>query len=367
MLFKYGKAVTGDLFYDRTSMQKKVKQYIKAEQSFMLKGPRRYGKTSLIKHVFKDSNKQYFYTDFRKTPRLEVYNDKLIDYIYSLTGIKAALLNLRDNVMGFLRDNKTTIGINLELFEASIELFTKEKIPEEERLINALEMLEKFANDLNITVYIIMDEFQDVLRFNTNKEIKILEILRGAMQHHDNVCYSFLGSHMTLMTEIFENKTSPFYNFCRKLVLDSFDIDEIIPELENAFKKVNAFFDNLDDLKKVLIKLKGHPANTIMVMQNLELQLDTMDIELFRKDNIDAAYNEAFEECNDLISEYIKEINQKEHLHDVIYRMANNEPQELDSKSIYQKYSYLVDMGYIRKISPGKYEIIDGFLAEALK
>jgi len=69
---------------------------------------------------------------------------------------------------------------------------------------------------------------------------------------------------------------------------------------------------------------------------------------------------------SDLISEYIKEIKTKEHLHDVIYRMASGESQILDANSLRQKRAYLVDMGYIRRKSRGVYEIIDGFLKDEL-
>jgi len=81
---------------------------------------------------------------------------------------------------------------------------------------------------------------------------------------------------------------------------------------------------------------------------------------------IQKAYNEAREEMSDLISEYIKEIKTKEHLHDVIYRMASKESQVLDANSLRQKRAYLIDMGYIRRKERGVYEIIDGFLEDEL-
>jgi len=366
MLFQYGKAVSGNFFYDRNRAQAEVKKLLKSKQSFMLKAPRRYGKTSLIKQVLSKNEIDYFYIDLRKIPRLELFNEKLIDYIYSQVGIKGFLQKIKGNIIGFLREHKATIKINVELFEASVELFTREDISECERLVDALDMAEKFADDLGRTFYIVMDEFQDIKRHGC-KKMDVLEMMRGVMQHHDSMCYIFLGSHMTMMTEIFENKKSPFFNFCRKINLKAFDIDEIADELIDAFKTKQAVFENSNDLKAVLHRLKGHPANTMMVMQNLEFAVDDMEVKLISRADVEGAYQLAFEECTDLIGEYLREIQTKEHLHDVIYRIASKEKQALDSKLIYQKFSFLEKMGYLRKIARGEYEIIDGFLEDSLK
>ena len=48
-MFKVGKPVTGKDFFDRSKMLKTVKQQIINDQDFMIKAPRRYGKTSLVK------------------------------------------------------------------------------------------------------------------------------------------------------------------------------------------------------------------------------------------------------------------------------------------------------------------------------
>lgn len=367
MLFSYGSVVTGNLFYDRKEMQKSVEDFVEAKQAFMLKAPRRFGKTSLIKHVLEKKEIDYFYIDFRKTPRLELFNNHLLEYIYKQAGVKGTLLQIKENVMSFLRANKTTLKINLELFEASVELFQKEGPSDCERMADILDLAEQFAKDLDVTFYIVLDEFQDIKKLHTNSNEDILEMMRGAMQQHKNICYSFLGSNMTIMTEIFENSKSGFYNFCRKLKLESFDINEIIPEIKKAFKKIEVAFDKENDLKNVLIRLKGHPANTIMVMQNLEFQVKSDSIILIKQEHINKAYHNAVGEMNDLISEYIKEIKTKEHLHDVIYRMANNEEQILEPSPKQQKYKLLEKMGYITKVATGRYEIIDGFLEEDLR
>lgn len=365
MLFRYGKVVTGKYFYDRKEMQKKVLSFILSGQSFMLKAPRRYGKTSLIKHVLNTNEIEHLYVDFRKTPRLELLNEMLMDYVYSNMGIKGALAQIKENAFAFLRSHKMTVSIDIGILEASVELYSDNKISQEERMVKILDLVQTVAEKLNKKLYIFMDEFQDVKKLSSSFDI--LELMRGAMQHHDNMCYIFAGSNMTIMTAVFENKKSPFYNFCRKLKLEAFDVEELSIEIIAAFKTKALVFESDKLLYKLLERLKGHPANTMLVMMIIESMATERDVLVIKQELIDDTYGEAMEEMGDLIAEYLKEIKTKEHLHDVIYRIANDEVQILEPSSLLQKKKYLVDMGYLLHVGRGDYEIIDGFLEEALR
>lgn len=365
MLFRYGRVVTGKHFYDRSKMQKELRFLIDGGQSFMLKAPRRYGKTSLLKHILQSDKRDYFYIDFRKTPRLEVLSEKLIEYIYSKMGVEGALRQLRENVAKFMLENKTSLRVQVPFFEASVSLFSSTTASKEEKFIYALDMLEKLGQELQERLYVVFDEFQDAMKLDTQGDT--LELMRGVMQHHENVCYMFAGSHTTLMSTIFESKKSPFYNFCRKYTLESFDTHELSLELITAFKTKGVVFASDELLIRLLTQLKGHPANTMLVMQYIELLMNDEEVKTITQRVVDEAYERAKEESSDLVNEYIRDIRSKEHLHDVIYRTANNQEQILDASSLQQKRAYLVDMGYLLKKGRGEYEIIDGFLEDELK
>lgn len=242
-------------------------------------------------------------------------------------------------------------------------MFLNIRVPHEEKLMNYLDMLNELSGELDETFYVVFDEFQDIKKLGSS-QFDILEMLRGTLQHHENICYVFAGSNMTIMTEIFENSKSGFFNSCRKLKLLAFNVNELHKELLKAFKTQDIVFENNNDLKEVLERLNGHPANTMMVMQNIEILSMDKDLKLIKEEDIDSAYVRAFEELSDLISEYLKEIKSKEHLHDVIYRIARKEKQVLSPGSLLQKRKLLVDMGYLTKTDRGEYEIVDGFLKE---
>ncbi len=366
MLFSYGRVVSGSQFYDRQVMQDKVLYLVNNMQSFMLKAPRRYGKTSLLKYVYDKHGIDHFYIDFRKTPRLELFNEKLINYLYSKMGIEGALKQIKDNAIAFLRTYKTKVSVDLELFEMSVELFSKTSdVRQEEQMVKVLDLLDELAKKQNSTFHIVMDEFQDSTKLSSDEDI--LEIMRGTIQHHEHICYVFAGSNMTMMTKIFENKRSPFYNFCRKLTLDSFEYTELFYEITKAFKRIQTVFESDEILKGLLKRLKGHPANTMLVLSIIEGKVSNTDTMIIKQNLVDEAYDEAQEEMSDLVNEYLKEIKSKEHLHDVIYRIANDEKQILEPRLLQQKKKALVDMGYLLNPSRGEYHIIDGFLEDDLK
>ncbi len=363
MLFPYGKVVTNESFYDRHEIRNTIRYLLKGVQSFMLKAPRRYGKTSLIKQTLLDIDQEHFYVDFRKIPRLEVFNDKLLEYIYAQMGIKGAIKQLQENIVTFLKTHRASIKVGASLFEASVELFASKK-EENERLLMTLELLGKLAKELSHPLYIVLDEFQDA--DGMSGEIDIYELLRAEIQHHENICYIFAGSNMTMMTKIFETKSAPFYNFARKLTLEPFDKRELSGEVIKAFRSRGVVFKKDNLLENLIERCGGHPANTMLVLQMIEFTMADEDIKTVTQDIIDRCYKMAQSEMRDLVMEYLKEIRTKEHLHDVIYRMANNQEQILDPSSLQQKRKYLVDMGHLRHISRGEYEIIDNFLRDEL-
>jgi AAA+ ATPase superfamily predicted ATPase len=363
MLFAYGRVVTGKYFFDRKKMRRDISKLINSGQSFMLKAPRRYGKTSLIKQTLQSQNKQYFYVDFRKIPRLEIFNNRLLEYIYSLMGIEGAFKQLMENTFAFFNAHKTTIKVDIAIFEASIELFTSKK-SDEDKFVELLELLGKVGAESEERLYIVFDEFQDAK--NLSREIDIYEVLRGEIQHHENACYIFAGSNMTLMTKIFENKKAPFYNFCRKKTLEPFDKQELSEEVTEALRGRGIVFETDTILEGLIEHCGGHPANTMLVLQTIELHMQDQDIKTITEEIVNSCYEDARSEMNDLVMEYLKEIRNKEHLHDVIFREANKEKQVLEASSLQQKRRTLVEMGHLQNISRGEYIIIDNFLRDEL-
>ena len=71
-MFQSGSPVKGKNFIDRKKYLPLFKSYIDNNQHIMIKAPRRFGKTSLIKHIFEyEQNYEFIYIDIRLQHTLE--------------------------------------------------------------------------------------------------------------------------------------------------------------------------------------------------------------------------------------------------------------------------------------------------------
>lgn len=367
-MFSVGRPVTGRSFFDRSKMVKKLVAFIDDGQDVMVKAPRRYGKTSLIKQAFKVSKKEHIYVDLRRERSLSSAAEKIVDRAYERAGMKGFAAGLKKSVVDLLGRAEKELSIDLGIVKGSVKLFEQSgEMGEEEQLAAALDNVFELAKELGVRLYIVFDEFQDIGRFGVSKD-RVLDTLRGTIQHHgESVSYYFLGSIETIMSEIFENRKSPFYNYCRRLTLEPFEIEEIKKDLIAAFRRKKIVFEDEGALEETLRKLCGHPANTMVVMQNLYYIALEKDIKSIGPKDLKRAYRDGYDEVLDLIEEYIGEIKARKHHHDVIYRLANSIPQELKGPALRQVFRGLENMGHITRTGRGEYRINDGYLIEYLR
>ena len=155
-MFTYGKPVQGSNFFDRTEMKKSVKQLIIDGNDFMIKAPRRYGKTSLMVEMLKKS--PHIYLDFRRVPRLSLLPEQLIDQAYKMIGVKGFFLKATTNVLGLLKEVKLHGKIDIDIVELGAEaIFSAKEKTDCEKFIDALNIVEKVAESMNKKITIVFD------------------------------------------------------------------------------------------------------------------------------------------------------------------------------------------------------------------
>jgi AAA+ ATPase superfamily predicted ATPase len=365
-MFDYGKPVTGKLFFDRSGPKKEISIFIKSGVDFMIKAPRRYGKTSLVEEVL--GNEKHIYLDFRRVPRLSLIPEEILNQAYEIVGIKGFIEKAKKNVISLIKEAKLSCKVDMGIVEIGAEIAFEgsEKKSDCEKLVEALEVVDKIGKELGHKISIVYDEFQDIKKFQCSGG-DILEVLRGTLQHKQYIHSIFLGSIESIMTKIFENKKSPFFNYCRKIHLLPFDIKELYTELIMAFGEEKIVFEDEKILPELLQKLGGHPANTMLVMQTLYFMTLQNNRKLIKKEDTLAAFNKAYYEQIDLITQYVSEMKTKKNYHDVMYRMAMDEEQVLNAQSLYQVRSGLIDMGLLVLKERNTYFIADNFLEAYLK
>lgn len=354
-MFKSGSPVKGKEFIDRKKHLPLFKAYLSNNQHIMIKAPRRFGKTSLIKHIFEyEKSYEFIYVDVRLATSLNSLSNQLIDKAYSLVKIDNFIRQTKDSLYKLLQSIKQ-IKVS-DVAEVSIDYVTKES-NEMEYFIHSLDVVQKIAASKDTNIKLIFDEFQDITQLGDNN---ILEVLRSVAQHHENITYIFLGSIETIMTKIFESKTSPFFHFASVIQLDGLDINELYDYTKEVFEKESIIFDETA-LKNTLVFLEGHPEYSVKVLQTLYIRASLEKIKIESNLCIEAISFRVIEN-RAYLDELINKTKTKKHHFEVIHNIANSIASKLPSATLYNTHVSLEEMGLIKKVAKGEYVLVDIFL-----
>lgn len=363
-MFNVGSVISGKYFLDRKLKIKILNEYINNNQSFTLKAPRRYGKTSLIEHIFlniKDENMKTISCDIKRYPTIELLTQSLSEKYFEIFGIKNFTQKAK-KMLTDLIDEIDTIELTYSDLKASIKLLSNDK-NNIENLCSLLDEFEKINTKQDKRTVIFLDEFQDILKY---KNSEILNILRATFQKHKTITYIFAGSIEKLMSDIFEKQTSPFYKFGIVLDLDVFDKEDLKLDVVRILKDKNMTFDNIEDFDTVLTKLNCHPYNTVIVLQKIYYLLLEENRNSITKKDIQKSYYLAYDSTKRLIEVELERTKNIKGTYKLIYDIANNNDDGLDSNLRYLRKVELENLGLICKISKGNYKIQDSFMVDYL-
>ena len=207
--FKFGEVVTGKCFADRQKETKDIIEYIRAGQNLFIYSYRRLGKTSLIMNIIKflQLKKEVIpiYVDIQKVTSqaqfIEVY----------ASSISRALFNWKERlekVSSFFRKIVPSFEIDRQgAWKISFD-FSKTKTSIEKSLEEVFEMPQRLAFSYKKRVVVIFDEFQEIENLNGKSFEKKI---RSFIQHHNKVCYIFMGSKTHVIMDMFNNPQRAFY------------------------------------------------------------------------------------------------------------------------------------------------------------
>lgn len=364
-MFNVGSVVSGKYFLDRKLNIKVLNEYINNNQSFTLKAPRRYGKTSLIEHIFlkiKDKNIKPISCDIKRYPTIDLLMHSLSEKYFETFGIKNFSQKAK-KMLTDLIDEIDTIDLSYSEIKTSIKLLSNNKDTHIESLCSLLDEFEKINTKQDKKTIIFLDEFQDILKY---KNPEILNILRATFQKHKTITYIFAGSVEKLMSDIFEKQSSPFYKFGIVLSLDVFDKDDLKVDVIRIYKEKNIIFKDINDFDNILNRLNCHPYNTVIVLQKIYYLLLEENRIIITKEDIEKAYSLAYDSAKRLIEVELERTKNKKGIYKLIYDLANNYEDGLDSNLRYLRKVELENLGLIAKISKGKYKIQDSFMVDYL-
>jgi uncharacterized protein len=235
--FVYGEVVPLDSFVDRTDEMSRLVRNLTSSQKIFLISPRRYGKSSLIRHVLAALAKQ-------KVLTMELTVSSFSSYVAFLEGYARALVSLEtkaDRARTWLQEVFTSIRpeVRYEMkptggAQVALSFPTARSNRDIARLAEEVFMLPAhIAERQKKRVVVALDEFQAVTQFDGGT---VEHALRAAVQQQRQVGYIFAGSEPSLMEQMISPKR-PFFKAGPVMRLQKVPADIFSRFIETRFKR----------------------------------------------------------------------------------------------------------------------------------
>ena len=119
---------------------------------------------------------------------------------------------------------------------------------------NSLQYLESLAEDKGVYFAVMLDEFQDVIRWGDDT----LKRIRAVVQSQKRVCYVLAGSATTVMRDLVYERRSPFYRQLVEIPVNKLAAPIVSAFLRARFAKARV---NVTDsvINRIVLLSGGYP------------------------------------------------------------------------------------------------------------
>lgn len=255
--FQFGKVVTGDAFTNRNKEIERLQSNFQNHVHTILISPRRWGKSSLVRKaanelalqdksvrfcfldLFNIRSEEEFYAYFAR----EVIKTTATKVEEWLTGVKKFFRAITPKVsMG---------GDPMHDFQISFDLNDIETY-----FAEILELPEKIAKDKNHKLIICIDEFQNLSNFSD--PLVFQKRLRASWQHQQGVVYCLYGSKRSMLMELLDNSSMPFYKFGDTFYMEKISKKHWVKFIMEGFEKTKKKIGE-EEAEKIIDLMQCHP------------------------------------------------------------------------------------------------------------
>ena len=211
--FSYGNELGAGQLLDRKSELAQVERTIRDGRKLFMIGPRRFGKTSILKAAeerLRSENAIVLRFDATASPTLELLVSRIVSQAAKALSGEAKWVG--EQLANFFSMVRPDVKFKPADGEWSVQFgIEREKRENPMFFVDALNGLEKLAatQPADRPVGLIIDEFQRVIELGGETiEFQI----RAAIQQHSRVGYVFAGSKTRMLREMVSDHSRPFYN-----------------------------------------------------------------------------------------------------------------------------------------------------------
>lgn len=212
--FQFGRELGADELVDRADEIDEVERTIREAGKLFLIGPRRFGKTSVLKAAedrLTHAGAVVIRCDAESYPSLDLLIAKIISQ--AAARLKGSVERTGDQIRHFFANLRPEVSFKVSDRDWTVKLgvaLADEANKQVQLLVDALDGLEKLAQGQPKMrpVGLVVDEFQKIIeRGGKAAEGQI----RAAIQRHQRTGYVFAGSKTRLLTAMTMDAARPFY------------------------------------------------------------------------------------------------------------------------------------------------------------
>ena len=254
--FRYSEPVPVEDLINRDAEAKELLERADEGNNSRLVAPRRFGKTSLLRRVIHDADKEGWatvYVDFFGVlTAADVAQRIERAYAEQLQGRLATWF------AGARRMLRPTFRAGGGPLPAGVEITVDAQA--EPPLLDRLALPLRLHERHGTRTLVIFDEFQDVLAAGE----RIDAVIRSEIQHHgDAAGYIFAGSHVGMMRQLFADRRRAFYGQAAPVELPPLPPEEVADYIATRFQRTKR--DIGQALEPLLELAQGHPQRTMLL------------------------------------------------------------------------------------------------------
>ena len=383
--FIVGKPVAGEYFINREDELARMVGMLSAVRSgassnIALIGLRRTGKTSLFENVkqrlmkierivpvlfncFGISTKTRFSRAFMQEVTQAYISEQKEDRLY------------RERLISFLKGGWQDLSKAVSDVDISISEFAKfhvklreAKIDEDELINMALRYPEILAERKNVYFVVMIDEFQDTLKWGDD----FLKNFRRIIESQKRVAYAFSGSVTTIMKDLLYRKRSPFYRQLVEIGVGKLPLEHarkfVLSRFQEAEMKIS------DDGVDYLLACSGNYPDYI---QRLGLRVYQLGISEGKSSlderDVKNAYDEMIQQLDGEFSTYFRSFTDFEKEVLIALAQGRTNPSLIAREirkpisSLPQILDRLMSHGIVEKYTEGRYRISDPVFSDWLE
>lgn len=237
---------TNTTFCNRVAERSDLRKSIELHEHIVLVGPRKYGKTSLLKQVLKECGYPGISIDFFFVLTQTEAQKQISEAVSALSSqLLSKAPNKYKKLVATLKtfNHKLTLNLLGQKLEVSTSQTSDKSISE---LLLALDLV---AQELKQPCVVVMDEFQQIGELKENHAIEAA--IRHAVERSEHVSYIFCGSKRHLLDEMFSNKSRPLYHLCDLMTVDRISRESYLQLLQKKSKsrwKTNIDADSAEEI-----------------------------------------------------------------------------------------------------------------------